>query len=1458
MNQSDKPQESLAILNAGIKSLLEDKGEAVLSDFKTNQQLTQQEGQGNIAINQARDIFIHQGADPESILPSLSPEEQRKAVCEFLQDVEKKSDQFKQPTDQYIPIQVTLERQGHHQVKSIRNHRKKQSEEEPKQIYALKSEREELKRQQVDWKEVKQQHKITMVLADPGMGKSTLLSMEAITAARHAQEQLLDNPESLEDIILPLPLRLSELAKSSQELIDEIPKLIHRNYCKPEQDIQGFLREKLKKGQCLLLLDALDEVPRIDNKRIDLREKLNRFVSHYPDSLIICTSRIVGYEQGFITEAKEVEIVRFNEKQIKQYINIWFSNTEEHSSDESVSASQLIRELGSQAQIKVLAQNPLLLSLICSLYQNQELILTRRCQVYEKAVEHILEKWNSKQNYIFSQRAFSKEAKMQLLEEVAYHFTCAEQKTFDADDLNQRIEDYLGGNHVHSEFKGATTHELITALSEQDGILQKLYEDRNQYQFLHYPFQEYLTAKYLVRQTKNGAKDGIELAKAHFWEDYWHETLSLMAGLMKDPLPLLENITKVKDDIFRTHLLLAGRCIAECKENFLEKPLFTKTIEQIYEFWKVYPEADFIQSIIEAIAQVCSRTAEKLRQAINHEDWYVQLSAAKAVAAIGDRDSVRYLINHKNPFAQKIAIDFLVDSADVDIVKTLIEIARNEKNTFFVQNRALLALRRIGSADAKEALSAIANDHQDVYVRVVAAEVLGELDTTTSLELLTKFLNQEDNEVLWATVNALENIGNDDEIKAIASLIHKDIIFSHPLLSTDIVNAWEKIGDIDAVKTLATVFENTGDVCGFGAMRAAEALAKIGTVDAVEALHKSIKVLSPNIDKLKDNSLIRSRYLLVINALIDALRNIGTEAAQQVLNTIISDESIGFRIKWNACLALGKLGDPDALEKIALMALQDEDTDFSKEAVEALAEIGNVDLEISDDSGNNTRTVSTVRILFKVFLSYEDKDVKLSALVALGKLGISCITKENLVAWFEEESEELDDFDITKYLAFALDSKDSSLRLGAVQALGKIGNSDPARVSFVMKTLAKALSDSEEDIRESALEALKQIGDANAVRVLAKALYDPERSIQKSAIKALEEICSNDAVDALVAVLKDEDISIRESVVEALEKINNVNKVTSDILLFKLIQLPKPVIYTADVFLFARTLAVSWYSQLIKNMRSHENKYLTSVRSPVEQIISWLPNLFNNLVLVEDDIVSMGSIVKSQREIERQKQAREWQQMKKELQDQEEISDINSFEQAPRLFYKSYLVVFVRYYEPYLTCNQFLGELDENKLREPKPKLKQQQAKKLVEIDQIKQSIGELPPTDSDSNNNSLFQQNTQSKNEQPINSPTQADIPSQISHPISSSPVSSNLSVYQETEAEERPQITTQKQKSSMQSSILNNPLFSNVTNDESTAIRTEIPQIKLILKSSHPLKGSIFESAFAQKQSEAKGTEE
>jgi len=476
------------------------------------------------------------GAPVVEKLEQLGFKPQKNAVCRFLEAIEEKFKNVyllhrsEQPIilkDQYIPIQVTVERRYKHEVESSWGYF--DSEAELKRAYALKGS-EESQRTQVDWKQAKKQHRRIMVLADPGMGKSTLLKMEAGLSAKEEQESLENNLKTIEDVTFPLFLRLSELAESTSEvtakIVDAIPQLIAAKYDTTFPAIQSLLEQKLKTGKCLLLLDALDEVPYEQQPRNRLFEKLNDFLQNYPCP-IICTSRIVGYSGAFVAGVKEVEIVPFSQKQTEEYIESWLKNAVGYLNDDTVSASSLIRELRNKPQIRGLAQNPLLLSLICSLYQEKGLTLpARRCQVYEQAVRYMLGKWSKNRNPELNDAWI--DAKMELLEELAYQFSYESKDIFTKRELRQEIDKYLRSQSASSDFRDKNASCIITELSEQDGILQKLHEDGDQYIFLHRTFQEYLTANYIYyhRQIE-------KLVSKHLTHKRWQEVFLIVAGLMR-------------------------------------------------------------------------------------------------------------------------------------------------------------------------------------------------------------------------------------------------------------------------------------------------------------------------------------------------------------------------------------------------------------------------------------------------------------------------------------------------------------------------------------------------------------------------------------------------------------------------------------------------------------------------------------------------------------------------------------------------------------------------------------------------------------------------------------------------------------------------------------------------------------------------------------------------------------
>lgn len=435
------------------------------------------------------------------ILDKLGLEPTKNAVCRFLEKIQ---DEFQylqffhtrqkiSLLKQYIPIEVTLERRYNHEIETWQAYAG--DEGILKKIYALKGfieeqQREENKRVQVDWKEAKDKHNKMMILADPGMGKSTLLRMEALKIAReelgklgvNTPQPFLNNREKVKvkDVILPLYFRLSELANKLAEKNDDIINIISQLIDKSFQ-IESIVKEKLKQGKCVLFLDALDEVSSVQLHKLNTNTKLKDFLDDSPCKIYL-TSRIVGYSGKFLGEVKEVEIVPFTDKKIAEYIKTWFVNAEDYLDNDLVSAEGLIEELKNKPQIQGLAQNPLLLSLICSLYQTQDLILpAKRNEVYRQAVDYMLRDWVENRKLV-SVSDGKQIAKIILLEIVAYQLSCREEEIFifQKKDFYNVLERYLHHEEVSTIFRPSNSDKLMRELCEEDGIIQKFHETGDQ------------------------------------------------------------------------------------------------------------------------------------------------------------------------------------------------------------------------------------------------------------------------------------------------------------------------------------------------------------------------------------------------------------------------------------------------------------------------------------------------------------------------------------------------------------------------------------------------------------------------------------------------------------------------------------------------------------------------------------------------------------------------------------------------------------------------------------------------------------------------------------------------------------------------------------------------------------------------------------------------------------------
>jgi len=402
------------------------------------------------------------------------------------------------------------------------------------------------------------------------------------------------------------------------------------------------------------------------------------------------------------------------------------------------------------------------------------------------------------------------------------------KEIFSIDELRSKIENYLRSEQACSDFKMLSAASLIEELSEKDGIIQLLDRGGDRYLFLHRTFQEYLTAAYLSR-----VENGVALARQHFWNYDWHETLSLLAGLMDDPIPLLQGIMKEKDDIFKTLLLLAGRCLAECSE--CSHPLVTKVIDRLYKFWLSYPRVGFITSTLMALSQVNSQMVQRWQDALNDSDSYVRRKAANALAEIGNPQAVEILIAALNDSRGIVRLYMKVGKiGDAKAVNGLFAALHDSDR--YVRWKVAEALAEIGNPQAVEGLIAALND-SDRYVRWKVAEALGKIGDAKAVDGLIAALNDSDSDVRRNAAEALGKIGDAKAVDALIAALND----SDSDVRRNAAEALGKIGNAKAVNGLIAALNHSDFSVR---MDAADALGKIGNA---EILKKLIKFLYINI-----------------------------------------------------------------------------------------------------------------------------------------------------------------------------------------------------------------------------------------------------------------------------------------------------------------------------------------------------------------------------------------------------------------------------------------------------------------------------------------------------------------------------------------------------------------------------------------------------------------------------------
>jgi hypothetical protein len=236
-----------------------------------------------------------------------------------------------------------------------------------------------------------------------------------------------------------------------------------------------------------------------------------------------------------------MEVQEFTDRQVELFIQNWFADRSPEEQPQRVAG--LMAALGRNPQMRLLASNPLLLSLIALLYERDWQLPERRVDLYERCADVLLEEWD-KAKGLAAQTRFGPARKSSALQSLAVRFHQQGVRQFTREDLQQSLPAVTVG------LSATDSHLLLDEIIGRSSLIRR--KSKTTYDFAHLTFQEYFAAKDF------DTRRDVEGLLTHLGDPWWREVILLFAGLQQDATSLLT--------ILRQHdVLLAARALADAR-----------------------------------------------------------------------------------------------------------------------------------------------------------------------------------------------------------------------------------------------------------------------------------------------------------------------------------------------------------------------------------------------------------------------------------------------------------------------------------------------------------------------------------------------------------------------------------------------------------------------------------------------------------------------------------------------------------------------------------------------------------------------------------------------------------------------------------------------------------------------------------------------------------------------------
>ena len=387
-------------------------------------------------------------------------------------------------------------------------------------------------------------HNRSVILGEPGFGKSALLRVTALQILND-----FDEPFSLPwHALLPVWISFGGFSKAVQSkndisLEDYFDQWLHQHGA---DHIRPLFRRAVKHGEILLLIDGLDESQDFHAAQ-QAMARLSTFLSIRPTPVIL-TSRPRGYTRlrpdGRWPLAR---LAPFDEAQIECFAYTWFTHLETPEVTDkkepawvAVSSEQrkeeFVKAIRANPRVMDLARTPLLCQLLIDVFRFSHHIPEQRVKVYDKVIELLLSDHPAARIQAAELTSAPDTPRLDDMREMLMRLALHIQEEGGAGVISTKdcqavfcdflTDDINGPGYSQYEAQHQAKYIIDYAQTGLGLVVERAPDELG---FFHLTVQEYLAAQAMVRKEE---KDQLDWLASVWDQPRWHEVVLAWFDIM--------------------------------------------------------------------------------------------------------------------------------------------------------------------------------------------------------------------------------------------------------------------------------------------------------------------------------------------------------------------------------------------------------------------------------------------------------------------------------------------------------------------------------------------------------------------------------------------------------------------------------------------------------------------------------------------------------------------------------------------------------------------------------------------------------------------------------------------------------------------------------------------------------------------------------------------------------------